>query len=115
MAYYRAGQAAIAGTSPYVIDSHGPLGAYMYAGFAMTVFRCLAPPKYLWAVRAFMLINWIATIFCVRLCLGLMRTPGRDLLLLGIIAIVPTGDYLKANLHNELMGTIAAAVRASAG
>jgi len=106
-AYYRAGQAAIAGTSPYTVDSHGPLGAYMYAPvFALTAFRCLAHLPYLWAVRTFMLINWIATILCVRLCLGLMRAPGRDLLILGIIALVPTGDYLKANLHNGQVGTL---------
>jgi hypothetical protein len=106
-AYYRAGQAAIAGTSPYVIDSHGPLGAYMYAPvFAHTFFRGLAHLPYLWAVRLFMLINWLATITCAWLCLRLMRAPGRDLLLLGLIALIPTGDYLKANLHNGQVGTM---------
>ena len=106
-AYYRAGRAAIAGASPYVIDSHGPLGAYMYAPvFAHTFFRVLAHLPYLWAVRVFMLFNWIATISCAWLCLRLMRSPDRDLLLLGLIALIPTGDYLKANLHNGQVGTM---------
>jgi hypothetical protein len=106
-AYYRAGQAAIAGRSPYVIDSHGPLGAYMYAPvFAITFFRLLAYLPYLWAVRTFMLLNWVATLLCVRLCLGLFRKPGRDLLLLGVVALLPTFDYLKANLHNGQVGTL---------
>jgi hypothetical protein len=106
-AYYRAGQAAIAGTSPYVIDSHGPLGAYMYAPvFAHTIFRGLAHVPYLWAVRLFMVFNWIATIAVAGLCLQLLRAPGRDLLLLGLIALIPTGDYLKANIHNGQVGTL---------
>ena len=106
-AYYRAGQAVAAGVSPYTIDSHGPLGAYMYAPvFAHFAFRYFAALPYLWAVRLFLLINWIATVACVWLCLRLIRSPNRDLFWLGLIALVPTGDYLKANLHNGQVGTL---------
>jgi hypothetical protein len=106
-AYYRAGQSTLEARPLYELDSHGPLAAYMYAPvFAFTGFRWLAHLPYLWAVRVFMAINWIATFVCVWLCLRLMKTPGRDLLILGLIAIVPTGDYLKANIHNGQVGTM---------
>ncbi len=106
-AYYRAGQAVRAGHSPYVLDVHGPLGAYMYAPlFAHFLFRLFAYLPYLWAVRAFMLINWIATIICVLLGLRLLGPHGRNAFLIGLLAVASAGTYLWADIHNGQVGTL---------
>jgi hypothetical protein len=107
-AYYRAGVAVDAGRTPYYLDpTHGgPTGAYMYAPvFADYPFRWLSRLHYLWAVRVFMAINWIATGFVVWLCLRFVP-PKVDRFAAGSIAMASAGTYLWADIHNGQVGTL---------
>jgi hypothetical protein len=107
-AYYRAGAAVDAGRTPYSLDpAHGgPTGAYMYAPvFADYPFRCLSRLRYLWAVRVFMAVNWIATGLVVWLCLRFVpRTIDR--FAVGCVAMAAAGTYLWADIHNGQVGTL---------
>jgi hypothetical protein len=106
-AYYRAGQAVAAGRSPYALGSHGNLGAYMYAPvFAHVVFRYFAALPYQWAARVFLAVNWLSSAACVSLCIRLVRSTNRDRFWLAVLAVLPTGTYLWANLHNGQVGTL---------
>ena len=74
-AYYRAGGYVAAGGSPYQLDpKFRELGAYVYApAFAYVVCRPLAALPYVWAMRAFVAINWAATAGAVWLSLRLLE------------------------------------------
>ncbi len=104
-AYYRAGGYVLRGQTPYVLDPAHPLGAYMYAPvYAYFCFRWLAVLPYLWAVRVFLLGNWIATAAVVWVALQLTRPPGRRFWP-AVIALIAMGEYLRANLHNGQVAT----------
>jgi hypothetical protein len=124
-AYYRAGQAVAAGRSPYTLDAkYGELGAYMYCpAFAHVVCRPLAGLTYVWAMRAFLAINWLATAAVVALSLRLVRTepgcvgprraqPASDVaqpvdpFWVGVIACCSAGTYLWADLQTGLVATL---------
>ena len=104
-AYYRAGQAVVAGRSPYTLDAkYGALGAYMYCpAFAHLVCRPLAHLPYVWAMRVFLTINWLATVGAVTISLRLAGRPG---LFAGLIGVAAVGLYLWADLHNGQVGTL---------
>ena len=105
-AYYRAGRKVLAGTTPYALDKpYGPLGAYMYSpAFAYWACGPLARLPYLSAVRAFLLLNWAATVACVWLC-GRIVPPARRFPAMAV-ATAAVGTYFWADLHNGQVGAI---------
>ena len=114
-AYYRAGQSVVAGRSPYSLDpKYGVQGAYMYCpASAHLICRPLAHLSYVWAMRAFLAVNWVATVAVVALSLRLVGTPPRSGGLadgvgfrVGLIACAATGMYLWSDLHNGQVGTL---------
>jgi hypothetical protein len=107
-AYYHAGRDVAAGLTPYNQDkAHGgPTGAFMYAPvFADYPFRLISTLPYLWAVRVFMAINWIASAMCVWLCLRTVPI-GVDRFAVGCVALASAGTYLWADIHNGQVGTL---------
>ncbi len=112
-AYYRAGQYVAAGGTPYQLDrKFRELGAYMYCpAFAYAACRPLAALPYPWAVRAFMVVNWGATIGAVGLGLRLVKRPPHsggltDGFWVGVIACAAVGMYLWSDIHNGQVGTL---------
>jgi hypothetical protein len=107
-AYYHAGRDVDAGLTPYNQDkAHGgPTGAFMYAPvFAEYPFRLISRLPYLWGVRVFMAINWIASAACAWLCLKTVPA-GVDRFAVGCIALASAGTYLWADIHNGQVGTL---------
>ncbi|MCC6419865.1 MAG: DUF2029 domain-containing protein [Gemmataceae bacterium] len=108
-AYYRAGAAVARGATPYAVDAHGPLGTYAYAPAYAFCFAPLARLDYLWACRAWMVVNWLATMagiaLCLRLALGAAwrRKAGWGMVLL---AVVPVAPYFWANLRVGQVGML---------
>ncbi len=107
-AYYRGGAAVARGETPYTIDAHGPLGAYSYAPVYAYLFAPLSRLDYLWACRAWMLVNWLATAACFVLTLRLLLPPGRAEAAwpVALLAGVPVAAYLWANVRVGQTGAL---------
>jgi hypothetical protein len=101
-AYYRAAVAVNGGQSPYVVDEHGPMGSYPYApvyAFLMVPLQFL---EYLWAVRLWMVLNWLATAAVFVLATRIIWGPGQTLAKASWalpLAVLPTVAYVWANLR----------------
>jgi hypothetical protein len=101
-AYYRGAAAVRRGETPYRVDPrYGPTAVYVYApAFAY----CLVPLTYLdylWAVRCWLVLNWLAVLACLFLSLRLVTgsewyTHRWRLLWL---AALPVSAYFWDNLH----------------
>ena len=106
--YYAAGQIVSEGRSPYTNDT-GSL-PYAYAPvFAYMIFWPLAKLPYEWAARLFLLLNWVAAAAFVLLCIRTVRAsiaPSTDRFLLALLALIPTGAYLRYNLYLGQVGTL---------
>jgi len=100
--YYRAANAVAAGRSPYFVDEHGPLGTYPYAPVFPFLLIPLGQLDYLWACRAWLVVNWLALAACCALALRLVidddhRQTERWRIL--ALALVPTAAYVWATLR----------------
>ena len=108
-AYYRAGQAVVAGRTPYALSpKFGAFGGYMYCpAFAHVVCRPLAWLPYVSAMRVFLAVNWMATAGVVALSVRLVggRSPTVRFVI-GAVACAAVGSYLWADLHNGQVGTL---------
>lgn len=100
-AYYRAAVAVHSGQTPYTVDEHGPMGSYPYAPAYAYLLIPLQYLDYLWACRAWMVLNWLAAAGIVVVTARLLAdaTGQRISATILVGALFPVAGYFWANIR----------------